>query len=395
MTQGKHSINNIEGAGAAETEAGQAVAKHNALLVVLRVAVFLVLALAVFIYCNIAIGYEGSGQSKGAYTAFDDLPEDSVDAVFVGASSVSRYFNASKAYADEGISSFVFGPSATPTIFSDNIMQLAQETQKPKVYVIELRNVLKGYGAVYETSVRRTVDSIKLSKKERYDMIEEGLAALREHAKEGSYDDSYIDYVFPVVKYHSRATTGDKDERIDTEDLVLKGPYNKTQGFFYSASTVTQVPQPDPTFYLDSAELDGDIKEILDGVIDYCDTTDAQVVFTFSPYLQEQSEAEAANAVTDYVESRGYTCLNFNTLELAEACGVDYATDFYNYHHVNYLGSEAYTEYMAKYLKEHYDLPDHRGDSAYSAWEKGYEAYEKYVADGIKYVSTENVADDE
>lgn len=389
MTQGKHSINNAGGTAA------KAAVKRNPLITVLKVVIFLILALVVFYYANCAVGYEGSKQDKGAYKAFDDLQNDTVDVVMIGASSVSRYYVAPKAYVDHGIASFVIGPPSTPVMFSDNVMQLVDETQDPKVYVVELRNILKGYGAVNEAAIRRTTDSVSLLKKERYDMIDEGLKTLRKHAKKGSYDDSRLDYLLPIVKYNSRISEADNQDRVTTDELMLNGVYNYTQGFHFSSPTVTQAPQKTPTFYTEVGELDEDSKEILDGVLEYCDSIDTPVLFTFSPLCANEEQALKMNAVTEYVKSRGYECLNFNTEKLSEAVGLDYSTDFYNNHHVNYLGAEKYTEYLSKYLIDNYDLPDHRGDNTYAAWEEGYEIYEDYVGDGIKHVSATNVADEQ
>ena len=384
MESGKHSID----------KQGNVKAKKNPLPKILSVIVFLVLCVAVFFYANTAIGFKGTLQNKGTYQAFDDLQEDTVDVVLLGSSAASRYFIPSKAYNDEGVSAFVIGAASTPVIFMDNIMTYVQKTQKPKVFIIELRNVLKGYAAVNEVNVRTTVDNMKFYKSDRIEMINEALEVMEKHAEKGSYDDEPLDYYLPVIKYHTRLTsTG--DEAITTDELLLNLPYIKTQGYPCAGVTVTQAAQKTPTFATTSCELDSDIQEILDDLIDYCDSIDAQVLFTFSPYVQETEDSEMANAVTDYVQSRGYTCLNFCSDEMAEELGIDWSTDMYNNHHFNYLGAEKYTSYLTKYLKEHYDLEDHRGDDTYSAWEEGYEIYSDYVADGIKHVAKGNVADEE
>lgn len=38
--------------------------------------------------------------------------------------------------------------------------------------------------------------------------------------------------------------------------------------------------------------------------------------------------------------------------------------------HLNYQGAKKATEYLGEYLSEHYELPDHRADSAYQSWQK-------------------------
>lgn len=384
MASGNHSI-----------DAQGAATKKNPLLKVLSVLIFLVLCFAVFFYANTAIGFKGSGQNKGAYNAFEDLEQNTTDVVLLGSSATSRYFIPSLAYNDEGFSSFVIAPAGTPAIFMDNLMEYVQKTQNPKVFVIELRNVLDGYNAVDEASVRTTVDSMKFYSADRIGMIDEALEVMGEHAEEGSYDDSALDYYLPIVKYHTRLTSTAKREAITADELLLKLPYNETQGFQCGSVTLTQVPQDTPHYETTSCELDADIKEILDEIMDYADGIDAQVLFTFSPYVQTAEQSQMSNAVTDYVKSRGYDCLNSNSDELTQEMGIDWSTDMYNWHHFNYLGAEKYTKFLTKYLKEHYDLEDHRGDATYSSWEEGYKTYEDFVSDGIKHVEKNNVADEE
>ena len=382
-------------AAGATASAAAAKTKSSALKNLCCAICFLILAVAVFFYANTAIGLQGTTQNKGAYRAFDDLEKNTVDAVFIGSSATSRYVNPSQAYSEEGIASFVIGTQKTPVILVDNIMKYVQKTQKPKVFVIELRNVLKGYESANEVDVRFTTDSMKFYNKDRIEMINEALDVMKEHAEKGSYDEDVIDYYLPVVKYHTRLTSSKKKEAITKDELTLNLPYNKMQGFQCGNVTVTQVPQKNPKYETKSCKLDGDVKEVLDDLIDYCDTIDAEVLFTFSPYLQSNDKAKMTNAVTKYVEKRGYTCLNFCTEQMAEKLNINWQTDLYNNHHFNYLGAEKYTKYIAKYLKENYDLEDHSGDSKYDAWLEGYDLYKDYVADGIKHFEKSNVSDDE
>ena len=92
------------------------------------------------------------------------------------------------------------------------------------------------------------------------------------------------------------------------------------------------------------------------------------------------------NTAMDMVKERGYTVINFNTPEMYEELDIDWDHDFYNSKHVNYIGAEKYTSWLSEYIKENYDLEDHRGDSRYESWETAYEAYCDYVKDGIQTV---------
>ena len=94
------------------------------------------------------------------------------------------------------------------------------------------------------------------------------------------------------------------------------------------------------------------------------------------------------------MDDQGWDCLNFNSDEMFTELGLDHTTDFYNKTHCNYLGAEKYTSYLASYLKDTYNLTDHRGDDTYQQWVDGYEDYQDFVSKGIKKSSSKEVADE-
>ena len=59
--------------------------------------------------------------------------------------------------------------------------------------------------------------------------------------------------------------------------------------------------------------------------------------------------------------------------------------------HLNEYGVAKVTSYMGQYLREHYDLPDHRGEADYSSWDDLYTAYLQTLKDmeGVSYYMLE------
>ena len=49
--------------------------------------------------------------------------------------------------------------------------------------------------------------------------------------------------------------------------------------------------------------------------------------------------------------------------------------------HLNPDGASKATAFLGAWLKEHYDLPDRRGDSAYTHWDDNLAQYEAYRAE--------------
>ena len=49
-----------------------------------------------------------------------------------------------------------------------------------------------------------------------------------------------------------------------------------------------------------------------------------------------------------------------------EELGLDFDKDYYNSKHVNYIGAEKYTRYLAAFLQDRYEIPNRRNDPNYA-----------------------------
>ncbi|MGN0078460.1 MAG: hypothetical protein ACI36V_06720 [Coriobacteriales bacterium] len=374
------------------TAAAEQPKKTGALRAVICTLLFLVLTASLFVYLNKVVDYKGTNQTKGTWNAFYELPADYIDVAYIGSSATSRYYNCPLSYEEEGIAAFDFGAPNTPIMFYDDIVREIQTTQSPNLYIFELRNLRKGEAALTEGNARFCIDSLKKLSPNRKAMIEDFLAYEEALAEPGSFNDSMINYYLPILRYHDRVLERD----LEAEDFKLEEPYNTMQGFCAARVTVTQSPQKASVCTSEVGELDPGSEADLVSLLDFCDTLDAQVLFVLSPYsVLDPEESAALNRMGQIIEERGYGFLNFNTQEMYSTVGVDFSTDFYNKNHMNYLGSEKYTRYLAAQIKERFGLEDHRGDAAYDDYyAKGLKDYTKVVKDGIKYVVTEDVNDE-
>ena len=353
--------------------------------------VFTALVGATFVWATLAFSMQGRAQNTGAFAAFYDTPEDSVDVAYIGTSAASRFFVNPQAFEEEGVSTFPFGIQNTPLFLYDNLMDEFQTKQNPEVFVIELRPLLKDGEMLAEENCRRPIDSVSLLSPNRMGMFEESLQVMSAQLEPGSYDDNKWDYVFPVIKYHGRATDG----TMTVDDLLLNKPYNTMQGFACGSVTLSQVALGESKFTDRVGKLTDVQEEHLQDLLDYCETLDAHVLFVLAPQVCETyDKSKSLNAIQKFVEDQGWDCLNFNSDEMFAKLGLDHTTDFYNKNHCNYLGAEKYTSYLTSYLKDTYNLTDHRGDDTYQQWVDGYEDYQDFVSKGIKKSSSKEVADE-
>lgn len=345
----------------------------------LRAVIFLIIAAFLFIYLNRVFTIANSDSNRQIFNGFYAQEEETIDVMYIGTSATNRYFIPPKAYHDEGIAGFNLATMGLPMMFVPNLIEEVEKTQSPQLYIIELRNVLKTKNEITDAHIRRVTDSMHVSQN-KYDALDKALQYTEGATGElSNIDEGTLDYLVPIVKYHSRITTGD----ITPLDFLPWKTENKTKGYVLSDLTCQQVPQKEPVYSDDKAELAPEMEQAVLDVLDSCDEMDAEVLFVLSPYAMRKGVQEKFNTAIDMVEARGYTVLDFNHPQVTEAMGIDWEKDFYNSKHVNYVGAEKYTAYLDTYLKEHYDLPDRRDDAKYDSWADSYEEYLDYVAKGL------------
>ena len=52
--------------------------------------------------------------------------------------------------------------------------------------------------------------------------------------------------------------------------------------------------------------------------------------------------------------------------------------------HLNYTGALKVTSYLGEYLKNNNDLPDHREDKSFEAWNEAYNNFQKEIEESKK-----------
>ena len=116
-------------------------------------------------------------------------------------------------------------------------------------------------------------------------------------------------------------------------------------------------------------------------IIDYCQDNDIEIVLTNTPYPEATVEGEKCFNYIDEIATE-YGIPFINGWLLYKDMGIDYMTDCCDEGgHLNYNGVSKYTKWIQEYLKQNYDLPDHRGDPRYSAYLQGVDWLEETVKD--------------
>lgn len=349
--------------------------------IIISFLAFLVCAGLVFCYLNKVFSMGDNDINRQTFKGFYAEEENTIDAIYFGTSASNRYFIDPIAYEKEGMAIYTVATMGMPMFFIPDLMEEVQKTQDPKLYIIELRWVIKDKEQITDAHIRRVVDNLKLSST-KMNAIDTAMDYMDgSKGMLGDISDNRIDYLIPILKYHGRLS----QEKIVPGDFKLTSTKNETKGYCMSASTTKQVNQFPGKITDKRAPLSEIAERSLNYTLDACDSLDddVQVLFVLSPYCCKSGQKPVFNTAIDMVKDRGYEVIDFNTSEMYDTLGLDFDKDYYNSKHVNYIGAEKYTNYLTDYLAAHYDLPNHKGEAGYESWDESYETYKDYVKGGI------------
>ena len=309
---------------------------------VVRVVGFIIIAALLLMYLNRVFTIGNSDSNKQIFNGFYAEEKETVDVMYLGTSATNRYFIPPKAYNDAGIAGYNLATMGLPMLFVPDLIDEVEKTQSPQLYIIELRNVLKTKNEITDAHIRRVTDSMPASAN-KYEALDKALKYTEGATGElSNIDESPIDYLIPVVKYHSRLSAGE----ITPEDFLPWTVKNTTKGYVLSDLTLQQKPYKPPVYSDEYEELAPEMEEALLATLDRCDELEAEVMFVFSPYAMRKNVQAKFNTAIEIVEDRGYTVLDCNQPEVTDEIGIDWECDLYNSKHVNYVGAEKFTDYL-------------------------------------------------
>ena len=303
-----------------------------------------------------------SGILEGAMIAeyYDDPTDHNV--VFIG--DCELYENISPVYLwkNFGINSYIRG-SAQQLIWQS--YYLAEDTLKREHPDAIVFNVLsmKYNEPQNEAYNRMSIDGMKWSKSK----IDNIKASMTE-------DEHFIDYVFPLLRYHSRWSD------LSSEDIKYllhrdKVSYN---GYYMRVDVkpAEDVPEGKP---LPDYQFGNNAYTYLDKLTKLCKDNNVQLILvkapTLYPYWYEQWDKQ----IEDYAKANDLTYINF--LNLQDEMGLDWSKDTYDGGlHLNLAGAEKMSEVFGNILVKDFNLPDRRGDKALEKYWNGVEArYNKEI----------------
>ena len=282
------------------------------------------------------------------------------DVLFLGDCEVYESFVPAVLWEKYGISSYVRGSSQQLIWQSYYLLREMLEYETPSLVVFNVYAVK--YGEPQNNAYNRmTLDKMKWSTS-KIDAIKASMTD----------DESFIEYVFPLLRFHSRISelTGD-DVR-----YMFGAPTASDSGYLMQTAVrpMTTTRTGDDLF---DYTLPATAFEYLDKMRELCEENGVELMLIKAPtnHWKFWWHDEWDKQIVDYAEANGLDYINF--IPLADEIGIDWSSDTYDEGmHLNVYGAEKLTDYFGKMLREEYGIEDRRGDSELaSRWQRRVEKY--------------------
>lgn len=311
---------------------------------VIKVVVFcIILGLFLNRVYSILSWKDTSGEYYSSMESLYGLDKDVVDVLFLGSSRCYCSINNSVLWEEQGISSFSLAISGQDLASSYYCLVEALKTQTPEVVCLELYGATF-HGYLVESNMYRNTLSFRLS--------ENSVNAVTDIAEDRKEE---LLLKWPIV--HTRYAELQKKD-FDKDRPVYLG---------YHAEFNTTAVEPLCSYYGDERlAIAGEEETWIRKIIALAEENDIQLVFFAAPVVSSEEDQKMLNYVAAIGEEHGIPLINMPRMQEELQLNVD--SDFINWSHTNYYGAQKVSAYMGRFLKEHYSLPDRRGDESYSLW---------------------------
>lgn len=292
---------------------------------------------------------------------FYKLPENSIDVLAIGSSQVVRGFSALELYKNYGISAYGIGTGQQSIQNSYAWIKESTKTQNEKVICLEIKMLFED---TPEEQNRKGVDNMKFSLNKLENMIVD--------AKEAKSYESFISYLFPITRFHSRW------KEIGTENFTepLKAVNYRGYTLENEVSGNLDYMHLEDNIPYDAA-IDEERYKCINNIIKYCKEKDIGLIFV--KMLDMDWDIERHNAIQTIAEENDIKFFDFNMKDLMEDADLLYAGDTSRNNHLNITGAEKTTNYLGKYIKENYEIEDKRENKEYEYLDEQLEQYNNDV----------------
>lgn len=288
------------------------------------------------------------GTYQSSAEQFYQTEEGLVDVAFFGSSHVYAGLHPEFIWREYGYSAFNFAVSGQDKWSTIHYMRELLKTQTPRVMIVDM------FAAEFERhgnqgNLYRNMLSLRPSRN-AFDLVHRYIA-----------EEERMDYYlrWPIIHTRYRELT--------MNDFVLL-PFNS-----YGRGAASNFRAEPVDFSWDFAHiteaepLSESNREFIDQLAEIQQSHDLAVIPVMLPCAISEEDQKIINGVMQYATECGLTCIDFN--KMREELGLVPDQDYSDGGHLNSYGAEKVSLWIGKYLQEHFEPEDHRGDPAYWQWD--------------------------
>lgn len=341
----------------------------------IKFIIFLLLLLAVLSVCTFILNPAGSfNEWNATNTIVDFYKQDkkTIDVMYMGASGVYTGISPFEIYSQSGITGYSLSTPGQKIWSSYYLIRETLKTQMPKIIFLECGEIFNQSKDEQELNKRNVIDSMKLSKN-KIQMINDDIYNFSNWQKLGC--------IFPILRYHGR---WDNIDQNDVRKFVCRGE-NTYKGYLLESKIKKlngknkkikeEKDELNNNFNnIETTDVSDEAKKYINEIKNLCAKYDIKLVLIKIPEPTYWSLEKSASVYkyADEIDTP-YIDLNYD-----ENINIDWEKDTQDEgNHLNIYGAEKIGKYIADYLKNNYDLQDHRDSIEYKKWNDELENYQK------------------
>lgn len=294
---------------------------------------------------------------------FDKLPNNQIDVLFIGASTIGKSVLPMQIYEETGITSYNYNVTSARVYMDYYFLQHALKTQKPKIVFLDIVTLFYDTREI-ETEQRKSFDYLELDDV-KFKMINDDVFDTTFEEK--------VSYFFPLLRYHARWNEITFDEIRDYNKnyySISKGPLINARIKANNKGYNYMIPSDKKPVMQKYTE------DYLNKFVKLCEENNISLVLLAIPDTRAWNY-ESSLEMQKIAEKYNIEFLDFNDK-------INYPVNWkYDTHdggmHFNISGAEKITKYVTNYLNTNYSLPDHRKDNNYKNWNEDLKEYNKKI----------------
>lgn len=304
---------------------------------------------------------------EGAFIAEYYEDESYHDVIILG--DCESYENIDTVYLWEhyGINSFIRGSAQQLVWQSYYLLEDTLKYETPKVVIMSVLAMM------YDTPQSEAYNRMTL------DGMKWGMPKIKSIFASMTEDEEFIEYVFPLLRYHDRIWELDADDF----KYLFKKKTISYNGYYMRVDTKAATTYP-VGMKLENYSFGENAYKYMRMIAELCADEGIELMLIKAPSLYPYWYDEYETQIEEFAAEYGIKYINY--LELADTLGIDYNTDTYDGGlHLNVYGADKLAEHLGNTLATEYEIPDRSLESDLAeAWEQKYLRYYNDIAAQLK-----------